>query len=205
MRHNLKYFLWIIGIMFYLGFIQMYLWLYYVYKIVYQFIVGNFGPFYLIYYFDGNVKTHLTLRRYASWWQSLVPYSKGTYYIQIFEANNTYHIAFDGYLDQVDQVCACINTTDIIPQSRKNVIFLNQDTPINFDFNLLDKYKCMIEQILETSHFQPITQLGTLSKLFDIDATHVKIIKTKPFGVNVCALSDIHLDMLYEKIDSKSS
>lgn len=190
--------------MFHSTFIRIYLCLYYLYKSIFRSVLKYFGPFYLIYYFDGLIKKNITLKILLG--VGLHKYKYGIFYMKIFEMNDTHHLAYKGLIDHVySQIKNIPRSNDQVV--RKNIIFLRRvelfdkslpDEPINFDLNTLDKYNRLIKNILPSQSFEPITQLDILSKLFDLHATHVKIIKKNPFRIDVVPLTSASVHMLYE-------
>ena len=161
----------------------LYLRLYFIYVFLYKFILNIFGPFYIVYSFDKGQKKNITFSRYFFSDKSAVTY------VKTLHADRTDHLAYYGSASIFNKITNQKSTS--LPK-RKKIMFLNGTNPVNFDLNQLDNYEYTYTQCI------PVTNLGIISKLFDIEASAVQIINLVPFKKEVIAIENANIHMLYE-------
>jgi hypothetical protein len=172
-------------------FTQCYLYLYYVYSILYNLFLDTFGPIRIVYYYDKNEKTNITFSRH--FWCNLY----GIFYIKTYSADGNYHLAYQGYLDHLENFGNPDN--EITYSKRKNLVLLNGNQIVNFDLNLLDNYRKTIHNQKFPLECEPVKNVATILDLFDCDSTDVQIVNLRPFKKEIIPIDDkLTIDMLYE-------
>ncbi len=175
--------------------LNIYLYLYCLFMGFYSNILHVIGPFHFIYYCNGSDKINLTWRRYFRY--GMNDYKRGVFYVKTINSVGTNHLAYHGNIRHFDYLKFKKSINKLF--KRKSIMFLKKENPINFDFNLLDNYKYTIDNtIWKNNKYRPVTNLNTISKIFDLDATHIQIINLKPFQKKIVPITDTTIDMLYE-------
>lgn len=164
--------------------------IYCIYNILYRLVMSILGPCHMIWTFNGQNKKNITLSRY------LYIDDPQMYWIKTYHVDGVRYLAYEGNLD--DLTFDRDNTLTPIPiLKRKNIMLLNGTNPVNFDLNLLDNY--IQSNLTFTDKCVPITNLTTILKLFDCDATDIQIIHMAPFKKEIIPIDhEMNINMLYE-------
>ena len=162
--------------------------IYCIYNILYRLMMSILGPCHMIWTFNGQNKKNITLSRY------LYADDPHIYWIKTYHVGGIRYLAYEGNLDDLTF------DVDDIPESipkRKNIMLLNGTNPVDFDLNLLDNY--IWSNLTFTDKCIPITNLTTILKLFDVNATDVQIIHMVPFKKEIIPIDhEMNIDMLYD-------
>jgi hypothetical protein len=186
--------------------VSIYLLIHYYYYMIYQKIMKMIGPISFIYLFDGKNQNNITLRRYLSYYfPQLWPHASGIICVKIFDGDECKQIAYQGDTEHLDDLLENVKeefSDEEITQKRNNVMFLNNNNAISFDLNVLDSYNRILNRInwRKNGHTcSPIRILDVISKLFNIDATHVQIIRKFPLKKDIYPINRVTLDMIYSQ------
>ncbi|CAH6420912.1 Hypothetical protein MVR_LOCUS207 [uncultured virus] len=148
----------------------------------------------MVYYVDNGSVSNITLRYYSGY--GLGSYIKGKYYVRIYTADGTQHMAWRGELLQVPQAIttACLSyDPDAEPPARKKIVLINNEKPIDLDLRILDGYCRNVQQFGEAA----VTNMSEITQLLGVKCTHVSIIESRLFKKTVRLVSDTDLGYLY--------
>ena len=152
---------------------------------------GLIGSIIIVYRFDNNKLQNITWKYYLG--QQLDKFKSGTFYAKIYNSNGANYIAFNGDLKKLKEInFTGIGYMDNLPK-RKNVLLLENDTPIEINLEILDNYK------MNTSHFGELSvnSLKNILTFIGLKCTHVKIIQTVPFSQQVLPIDEVDINHLY--------
>jgi hypothetical protein len=170
----------------------VYLRLYYFFAMLYHFFLNIFGPIRLVYYFDGERMTNITF------WKSMWPKSHGVFYVKTYHSDETYHLAYKGHIDHLNNFSYDDNVLDL-QSRRKNIVLLDGSKTLNFDLNFLDNYRRTIQSQSFHPDCEPVKDLQTVLKIFNCNATDIQIINLAPFRKQTISITEgMDINMLYE-------
>lgn len=168
-------------------FIKWYLLLCQYYMDLWHWFFSKINKLMIIY--ETDTRKNITLNYYLNY--NLVKYQNSTFFVTVYNQHNTNYFTFTGDITDIDEISDQV--VDTIP-SRKNIILMNKDQPINFDLQILDNYHSNTKNLKSKS----ITNLKKITELMDLQCTHVKFIEKKPFKINVSDVNDLEINHLYE-------
>ena len=169
--------------------LSIYLNIYRYYDLLWKFIFSYIGNIFLIYYINDDDIKNITMNYYFGW--NLKKFKSGTYYLKIFDANGTNHIAFIGNIELIHKIK--ITESFENPPKRKRVILLNENNPININLEVLDNYKTNTKHLQSSS----ISNLKEITKILGLKCSHVTIIETRPFNKITMDVESVDINYLY--------
>lgn len=159
------------------------------YNYLWTTILAYFGPIAIIYHLDGFSMKNITLNYYLNY--NLNKYSEGSYYVIIYNSNESSQIAFKGVIGDIDRIIRK-SITDC-SYRRKNIMLLNNGMPLNTNLEILDKYKRNTQYFGESS----ITNLSTITKLMKLTCTHISIFELRPFKKTILDIAQVDINDIY--------
>lgn len=165
--------------------------LYYL-NILWEYIFTKIGNICLIYaIIDENnmiYKKNITFNYYTGY--NLDKYKNGTFYVKIFNKYGITNVAFNGNITEIKEIK--IVDPHINRPKRKNIILQENNKPININLEILDNYR----QNMITCAV-PVTNLGKILKILDIDCTNITVVQSMPFLRQTISVDVVDIDFIY--------
>lgn len=165
--------------------------LYGAYKYVQRKFYSIFGDVLQVYYVPDTEATatrNLTLHYYTDC--GLAKYCNGGFFLKKHNSSGTDYIAFKG----APYLIGRFRQSNIHDRpNRLNTTLLYADNPVQLDLKILDNYykNCYL-------YDDPITNLGVVCKLLNIQCDQVRIVHMEPFRIELFDIDKVDIGKLYE-------
>ena len=168
--------------------INIWLTIYYYYSLFWRIFFSYIGSFIFIYHIKEKKMRNITFNYYFKY--GLDKFKNGTFYAKIYNAEGTSHIAFNGEIDHIHKINI---QPDITRPKRKKIILLNNENPLNVDLQILDSYKINMKHLGDSC----ITNLAEITKMLNLECTHVTIIEMFPFKKITMEIDNVDINYMY--------
>jgi hypothetical protein len=179
-------------------FLSLYLYLFQAYTLIRKFLFGLMGPIYLVYKFNGNTFTNITIFYYWTILLNMIGFKtnpSGLFYTKIIYDSETYEIIYQGDLLSINKnlFLKLSNPTEDKPK-RKNIMLMNSTKEvIPCDLNRFDQYHLNTTK----TDLICITNLVMIGKAFGLEYEYVQIMQMMPFKKEFLEVSKTDITQLY--------
>lgn len=169
--------------------IQVYLCIYYYYRLIRKLMLNYLGKIIFVYHINDHQLNNITLNYYMGY--NLRKYNFGSFYVKMIGPSDTHHIVINGDLEHINS----IKNIDVANNSpkRKKIILSNNNVPLNINMEVLDKYKVVSDYVGDIG----IKNLGLILYYMGIKCTDVTIMEMFPFTKKTFNVNEIEIDHLY--------
>jgi hypothetical protein len=168
-------------------FIKIYLYLYKLYIILRKLLFRIIGCVYIIYHIDDKI-TNITLNYYSGY--GINKYHTGNYYLKIIGSDKVDHFAHSGNLTDINKISLPKSSVSL---KRKNIMLLDNNTPINFDLNKIDNYMHNMHHLKDSK----LLEMKWILNCFNIKCTHIQFTTLFPFNKEIYPIDNTNVDILY--------
>jgi hypothetical protein len=179
-------------------FLSIYLYLFQAYALVRKFLFRLIGSIYLVYKFDDDIFTNITIFYYLTILLNMIGFKtnpEGLFYAKIIYDSEMYELIYQGDLLSINKnLFSVLSTPTEDKPKRKNIMLMNSNKEvISCDLNRFDQYY----QNTKKTNLMCVTNLVTIKKAFGLEYEYVQIMQMMPFKKELIEASKTDITQLY--------